>query len=111
MANKPSDVSGKVILVTGGAKRIGRGIALRLGAEGARVLVHYGESEQQARELGFPVFQANLEKISEIEEMFRRIEREEGRLDALVNNAARFTRFDPMDITESDWDFIHSVNL
>src|SRR5437667_8915248 len=43
--------------------------------------------------------------------MFRKIEHQEGRLDGLVNNAARFTRFDPMDITEADWDFIHSVNL
>src|SRR5207245_26198 len=32
-------------------------------------------------------------------------------LDVLVNNAARFHRFDPLDITEADWDFIHSVNL
>jgi NAD(P)-dependent dehydrogenase (short-subunit alcohol dehydrogenase family) len=111
MANKPSELSGKVILVTGAAKRIGRGIALRLAAEGARVLIHYGESAQAAREMGFPVFQANLEKVAEIEEMFRQIERQEGRLDGLVNNAARFTRFDPMDITEADWDFIHSVNL
>src|SRR5262249_36642262 len=31
--------------------------------------------------------------------------------DALVNNAARFTKFDPLKITEADWDFIHSVNL
>ena len=31
-----------------------------------------------------------------------------GRLDGLVNNAARFTRFDPLEITEKDWDFIHS---
>src|SRR6266581_1043947 len=111
MANKPSELSGKVILVTGAAKRIGRGIALRLAAEGARVLIHYGESEKEARELGFPLFQANLENVSGIEEMFRKIERQEGRLDGLVNNAARFTRFDPMDITEADWDFIHSVNL
>lgn len=111
MASKPSELSGKVILVTGAAKRIGRGIALRLAAEGARVLVHYGESEQAARELELPVYQANLEKVSDITEMFRQIERQEGRLDALVNNAARFTRFDPMDITEADWDFIHSVNL
>jgi NAD(P)-dependent dehydrogenase (short-subunit alcohol dehydrogenase family) len=111
MANKPSELSGKVILVTGAAKRIGRGIALCLAAEGARVLIHYGESEQAAREMGFPMFHANLEKVSEIEEMFHQIERQEGRLDGLVNNAARFTRFDPMDITEADWDFIHSVNL
>jgi 3-oxoacyl-[acyl-carrier protein] reductase/pteridine reductase len=111
MANKPSELSGRVVLVTGAAKRIGRGIALRLAAEGARVLIHYGESEKEARELNYPVFQANLEKVAEIEEMFHRIERQEGRLDGLVNNAARFTRFDPMDITEADWDFIHSVNL
>jgi NAD(P)-dependent dehydrogenase (short-subunit alcohol dehydrogenase family) len=39
------------------------------------------------------------------------IEEQQGRLDALVNNAARFTRFDPMEITEANWDFIHSVNL
>jgi NAD(P)-dependent dehydrogenase (short-subunit alcohol dehydrogenase family) len=111
MVNKPSELSGKVVLVTGAAKRIGRGIALRLADEGARVLVHYGGSEKEARELGYPVFQANLENVSEIENMFRQIERQEGRLDGLVNNAARFTRFDPMDITEADWDFIHSVNL
>src|SRR4029078_9071340 len=34
-----------------------------------------------------------------------------GGLYGLVNNAARFTRFDPLEITEKDWDFIHSVNL
>ncbi len=34
-----------------------------------------------------------------------------GRLDGLVNNAARFTRIDPLKVTEQDWDFIHSVNL
>ena len=34
-----------------------------------------------------------------------------GHLDGLVNNAARFTRNDPLEITEADWDFIHSVNL
>jgi 3-oxoacyl-[acyl-carrier protein] reductase/pteridine reductase len=34
-----------------------------------------------------------------------------GPLDCLVNNAARFTRFDPLDIGEADWDFIHDVNL
>src|SRR5262249_50559382 len=111
-----SDLAHKVILVTGAAKRIGRGIALRLAAEGARVLIHYGESEDQARQTsaecgGAPLFRANLERVSEIEDLFRRIERQEGRLDGLVNNAARFTRFDPMEITEADWDFIHAVNL
>ena len=43
--------------------------------------------------------------------MFADLKQRLGRLDGLVNNAARFTRFDPLDITEQDWDFIHSVNL
>ncbi|HEY1337556.1 MAG TPA: SDR family oxidoreductase [Bryobacteraceae bacterium] len=118
MANPPSDASlaGKIVLVTGAAKRIGRGIALRLAQEGARVAIHYGRSEAEARRTaeecgGAELFQANLESVAEIARMFGEIESRLGRLDSLVNNAARFTRFDPLDITEKDWDFIHSVNL
>jgi len=114
--SKPFDIAGKVVLVTGSAKRIGRGIALRLAAEGARVLIHYGSSEQEAKKTAAecgnaPVYRANLESVTEIERLFAEIESREGRLDALVNNAARFTGFDPMEIKEADWDFIHSVNL
>ena len=43
--------------------------------------------------------------------MFAEVETQCGRLDGIVNNAARFTRFDPLEITEKDWDYIHSVNL
>ncbi|HTQ56717.1 MAG TPA: SDR family oxidoreductase [Bryobacteraceae bacterium] len=116
MASPPSELRDKVILVTGAAKRIGRGIALRLAREGARVAIHYGSSESEARATaaecgGAPMFRANLESVAEIEQMFGEIERRLGRLDGLVNNAARFTRFDPLEITEADWDFIHSVNL
>jgi 3-oxoacyl-[acyl-carrier protein] reductase/pteridine reductase len=105
----------KVVLVTGAAKRIGRGIALRLASEGARVALHYQRSEKDAlrtaEECGAELFRANLESVAEIGRMFAEVEQRLGRLDGLVNNAARFTRFDPMDITEKDWDFIHSVNL
>lgn len=112
-----SNLTGKVVLVTGAAKRIGRGIALRLAAEGARVAIHYSASEAEARataaECGpdVPVFRADLEKVSEIERLFAEVGDHFGRLDGLVNNAARFTRFHPFDVTEKDWDFIHSVNL
>lgn len=106
-----------VVLVTGAAKRIGRGIAKHLASHGYRIALHYGTSEKEARrtaeECGpdTELFRANLESVDEIRRMFAEIDQRLGRLDALVNNAARFTRFDPLDITEADWDFIHSVNL
>jgi len=117
MASQPSNaLAGKIILVTGAAKRIGRGIALRLSSEGARVVIHYNGSEAEARKTaaecgGAMLVRANLESVAEIERMFTEIEQQRGRLDGLVNNAARFTRLDPLEIKESDWDFIHSVNL
>lgn len=116
MESPQSDLRGKVVLVTGAAKRIGRGIALSLAREGARVAIHYGESEAEARRTAAecgdaPLFRANLESVDEIGRMFQELKRRLGRLDGLVNNAARFTRIDPLEITEADWDYIHSVNL
>ncbi|MEO7651454.1 MAG: SDR family oxidoreductase [Bryobacteraceae bacterium] len=116
MEKPRSKLAGKSILVTGAAKRIGRGIALRLAAEGARVIVHYSTSEEEARRTaeecgGAGLVRANLESVAEIQAMFAEVERQVGRLDGLVNNAARFTRFDPLEVTEADWDFIHAVNL
>jgi len=109
-------LEGQVVLVTGAAKRIGRSIALALAAEGARVAVHYHGSREEAERTaaecnGAPLFRANLESVDEIRAMFDRVAGHFGRLDGLVNNAARFTEFDPLKIEESDWDFIHSVNL
>src|ERR1700743_2269516 len=90
-------IKDKIILVTGAAKRIGRSIALRLAAEGARVAIHYNGSEREARATaeeggGARIYQANLESVGEIRSLFERV----GRIDGLVNNAARFTRFDPL---------------
>jgi 3-oxoacyl-[acyl-carrier protein] reductase/pteridine reductase len=106
----------KVIVVTGAAKRIGRSIALRAAREGARVAIHYDRSAAEARATaeecgGAPVFQANLESVAEIERLFGQVHAHFGRIDGLVNNAGRFTRFDPLKVTERDWDYIHSVNL
>jgi NAD(P)-dependent dehydrogenase (short-subunit alcohol dehydrogenase family) len=110
------NANGKVVLVTGAAKRIGRDIALRLRREGFGVAIHYNtsraEAERTAEECGaLGIFQANLESVDEIRRMFDEIGERLGRLDGLVNNAARFTLKDPLEITEADWDFIHSVNL
>jgi NAD(P)-dependent dehydrogenase (short-subunit alcohol dehydrogenase family) len=116
------NLTGKVILVTGAAKRIGRSIALQLAAEGAEVIIHYNGSEREARataaECGAAanseaaaIFRANLESVAEIRRMFEQAADRFGRLDGLVNNAARFTKIDPLKMEEADWDFIHSVNL
>jgi len=106
----------KVILVTGGAKRIGRSIALALAREGARLAIHYNHSEAEAlataAECGnAAVFRANLESVRGIRALVDSVASHFGRLDGLVNNAARFTKFDPLQIEEKDWDFIHDVNL
>ncbi len=106
----------RVVLVTGAAKRIGRVIAIRLYQAGYRVAIHYGGSEKEAEataeECGSaPLFQADLEKVDDIKRMFREVEEQLGGLYGLVNNAARFRRRDPFEITEADWDFIHNVNL
>jgi 3-oxoacyl-[acyl-carrier protein] reductase/pteridine reductase len=106
----------KTVLITGAAKRIGRGIALRLHQAGYRVAIHYGNSEKEARataeECGSaPLFKANLESVEEIRLMFSEVGEQLGSIYGLVNNAARFRRRDPLEVTEADWDFIHSVNL
>lgn len=106
----------RTVLVTGAAKRIGRAIALRLSREGFRVGIHYHLSEAEARETarecnGAELFRANLESVDEIRNLFAEVEERLGGLDALVNNAARFAYKDPLQISEADWDFLHSVNL
>jgi NAD(P)-dependent dehydrogenase (short-subunit alcohol dehydrogenase family) len=104
------------VLVTGAGKRIGRIIAIELSRRGFQVAIHYNHSRADAEEVsracgGAPIFQADLAQVSEIQRLFHDVNESFGPLDCLVNNAARFTRFDPLDITEQDWDFIHDVNL
>lgn len=104
------------VLITGAAKRIGRGIALYLFERGFDVAIHYNHSERDAAEVSrlcgnAPMFRADLSRVDDIRRLFTEVRERFGLLDALVNNAARFTRFDPLEITEQDWDFIHSVNL
>ena len=109
-------IAGKTVLVTGAARRIGRAIALRLAKEGAQVAIHYSTSEAEARQTAkechnAPIFHADLEHVSQIQKLYANVHAHFGHLDAVVNNAARFTKIDPLVVTEADWDFIHSVNL
>jgi NAD(P)-dependent dehydrogenase (short-subunit alcohol dehydrogenase family) len=108
--------AGRRVLVTGAGKRIGRVIAIELSRRGFAVAIHYGQSRREAEEVsrecgGAPIFQADLADVGQIRRLFSEVRERFGPLQYLVNNAARFTRFDPLDVTEEDWDFIHNVNL
>jgi NAD(P)-dependent dehydrogenase (short-subunit alcohol dehydrogenase family) len=104
------------VLVTGSAKRIGRVIAIELAKRGFAVAIHYNRSRAEAEKVaeecgGAPVFQGDLAHVEQIRRLFAEVRERFGTLYGLVNNAARFTRFDPLDITEADWAFIHDTNL
>lgn len=108
--------NGPRVLVTGAAKRIGRVIAIELSRRGFDVAIHYNRSRSEAEAVGrecgnAPIFQADLTDVPDIRRLFHEVRDRFGLLHCLVNNAARFTRFHPLEITEQDWDFIHDVNL
>ena len=116
----PGTLAGRVALVTGGAKRIGRGIVEKLAAEGADVIINYDSSQTEAEALASDVrklgrralaIPANVSKKQEVQRMFLTIEREFSRLDILVNNAGMFFAADFADLTEEQWDTIMETNL
>ncbi|MFO7899156.1 MAG: SDR family oxidoreductase [Planctomycetota bacterium] len=94
-----SALSGKTALVTGGAKRIGRAVAVALAAEGANVVIHYRRSGDEAEatadrlcELGADAWtiSADLADPAEAAALFDRATDAAGPIDLLVNNAAIF---------------------
>ena len=115
-----SSLTGKVALVTGAAKRIGRSVALRLASEGADVIVNYRSSKAEAGEVVSEIsaagrrgmaIQADVAKRADVLAMFAAIEKEFGRLDILVNNAGMFFPAKFEELTEEQWDTILDTNL
>ena len=114
------ELEGKVALVTGGARRVGRALSLGLARHGADVIVNYNDSATDAaatvddiRALGrrAHAVRANLASVPDLQQLIEETERTFGRLDVLVNNAARFDRAPIRDIQEADWDRVLAVNL
>jgi pteridine reductase len=107
------DINGKVALITGSAKRIGREIALELARKGARIAVHYRSGEKEAREVAGTagaVFQAELTDDAAVERMFNGIESAFRRLDILVNSASIFNAASADDATPEHWDAQMNTN-
>ncbi len=114
------DLTGKYILVTGGAKRIGRHLALAAARAGAHVSIHYGRSAEDAKQLldeirKFGVkadaFQADFNHPQAAIQAFQGFLASHSDLFALVNNASLFAPLKFMDATLEDWQAHMEVNL
>jgi NAD(P)-dependent dehydrogenase (short-subunit alcohol dehydrogenase family) len=113
-------LQGKVALVTGAAKRLGRAVALRLAEEGADVVIHYRSSQPEAQDavkhiekLGrqATAIGADLCQVSEIKRLLDEAGKHFGRLDILVSSAASFLPASMVSTTEEIWDAALDTNL
>ena len=114
------NLSGKVALVTGAGRRVGRAIADALSRAGTRTAIHYNESRSGADELcaeirarggEAEVFRADLTDASAATGLIDSVVARFGRLDILVNSAAMMLRTPFGEVTAKDWDAMFALNL
>jgi len=112
-------LKGKIALVTGSGRGIGKAIALALAGQGADLVINYVRNQQPAedtaaiiRNLGRKalVQRANLSKLEEIEKLFDVVELEFGGLDIFIHNAAAGFNRPAMVQKESGWDYTMNLN-
>ncbi|MDD2915518.1 MAG: pteridine reductase [Gallionella sp.] len=114
-------MQGKVVLVTGGAKRVGAAICRRLHAAGASLAVHYRSSVPEALALcdelnalrpeSAAVFQSDLLDLNALPQLVHGVVEKFGRLDALVNNASSFYATPLAEVDEQQWHDLLGTNL
>lgn len=114
------ELRGRSALVTGAGHRLGRAIAVALGARGMRVVVHYRSSEAEARETGRLIADAggeaalvagDLAEPGAPDRVVREAAERCGGLDVLVNSAAVMERTPVGEVTEAAWDAMFAINL
>ncbi len=115
------DLNGKVVLVTGAARRIGAAIVTRLHENGARVAIHYRSSANEANNLATRLnneradsaatFAADLLDMEQLPQLISSVMDWSGRLDCLVNNASTFYPTPVGSITGAQWDDLVGSNL
>lgn len=119
-------LDGKIALVTGGSRGIGKGIALRLAEDGALVVVHYGVNREAAEEVVRSIegqggqaaaIGAKLESLDGVEKLVHALQEElvritgDHKFDILVNNAGIGTSASLEETTEESFDEIFAVNV
>ena len=112
-------LTGKVAIVTGASRGIGRAIAERLANDGATVAVNYARSSEEARDVVTGIagrggaalaVQADVGRVSDVRRLFKETIDRFGHVDIVVNNAATLT-FKPIEaVTEEEWDAVFAVN-
>ena len=114
------ELNGKVAIVTGGAVRLGKALALALAEHGARLVIHYGSSAGPAQETVTEIkaigsdalaIQADLSQSGEAPSIVERAVAHFGQVDILVNSAAIFEPGHWDDTTEANWDRHFAINL
>src|SRR5687768_4634882 len=109
------ELSGKVALVTGAGRRVGRALAVALGRRGAAVAVHYNATDRGAQECAAEiraaggradVFKADLTNAKAPADLVAAVVKAFGRLDVLVNSAAIMVRTPFGETTADQWDEI-----
>jgi len=121
MVGKVPASDGKVVLITGAARRIGAAIARHFHAEGARVSVHYHSSEAQAQQLkqeleakrpdSVQLVQAHLGTQKGASTLINEVQTHWGQLDVLINNASRFYPTPLETVTEADIEKLFGSNF
>jgi pteridine reductase len=116
-----SAMQGKVVLVTGGAKRVGAAICRRLHAAGAQIAVHYRNSEREALDLqnelneirlkSVHTFRVDLLDLDALPQLVNAVVDEFGQLDVLINNASSFYATPLPNIDEQQWHDLLGTNL
>jgi 3-oxoacyl-[acyl-carrier protein] reductase len=113
-------LAGKVAVVTGGSRGLGRGIAEGFGAEGARVVVNYLQDEKAAREVADILrsngsdaitVRANVGEVDDVRTMMNTTIKEFGTIDILVNNAGMLNSFRLAEMSVETWDSMIKVHL
>jgi pteridine reductase len=114
------ELRGKVALVTGAGRRLGRAMTLALAEHGMTVGIHYHSSKLGAEELESEIdrlggraarFEADLTDAGAARQLPERVADQFGRLDVLVNSAAVMQRVGFEETTPEQWDAVHALNL
>ncbi len=106
----------KVILVTGGARRIGKAISEELLKAGARVFIHHNNSAAEADSVrkiykNAEIIRADLSRNGEAKRLVDAVAATAGKIDGLINNAAIYFKSPFGKVTEEQWDRLFSLNL